>query len=155
MLACFCKGCTILGVPYWGPYYKGILLLGDLHWESPIFVKSHLGFNEGLGIEKDVRSSRSTNFRAAKKSSNASIWQLACDRFFTAQFLEYWYVLPRKEKHSVFDRVRVRYRATAAKSTQSPPDHCIGVVVKQLQSRIHLKNRISGEAKPLSPDRTP
>ena len=25
------------GLPYWGPYYKGILLFGDLCWRSPVF----------------------------------------------------------------------------------------------------------------------
>ena len=32
------RGFPTLGVPNWGPYYKGILLFENLYWGSPIFV---------------------------------------------------------------------------------------------------------------------
>ena len=34
--------CLIGGVPYWGPYYQGILLFGGLNWGSPAFVNPHM-----------------------------------------------------------------------------------------------------------------
>ena len=47
-------GFTKIGVPFWGPDYMGILLVGDLHWGSPIFVtlqvslRFHSGDMRGL-----------------------------------------------------------------------------------------------------------
>ena len=32
-------GVSEIRVPSWGPFYKGILLFGDLYWGSPIFRK--------------------------------------------------------------------------------------------------------------------
>ena len=37
-----------LGVPHWGSYFQGILMLGDLYL-SPIFVNSHL-----VNLDKEV-----------------------------------------------------------------------------------------------------
>ena len=35
-----------LGVPYWGPYYKGILLFGG----SPVFVNPHLVLHYNISL---------------------------------------------------------------------------------------------------------
>ena len=44
-------GFTILGVPYQGPYCKGILLLKGLYWGPPIFVNPQVARVSVLGME--------------------------------------------------------------------------------------------------------
>ena len=40
------------GQPFWGPYYEGALLPGDLYLGSPVFVNAHIATPHTVFLDK-------------------------------------------------------------------------------------------------------